>query len=456
MKTKIKEILKKPIYILNKLIKKLIDIWNKQICILKIKINNGRVSFAKLFYLNDKNSYLNKIKLANNKPLTDAEFSKVEKICDIFIALSHSKSTNVTPPDGGLFWSAAKKENWCFNLYNRKSRREIDHSFLFHNRFRDFPSIAYESDIHTTRADFWVRRYIRLQNAMPKKWRVKIPARFGEIGWNVKGYPVNRLTSINQERLSALYLSGVIRYLEKQSNPKIMEIGAGSGELGYVLCKALPKSTWYDCDLLGSLFYSAIHMLVLLPMKKHLIYVGDLDLPENIDESYIIRSAAEAAQLKDAIVSIPNFLIQDFVGHLQLHLAYNTYSFAEMPRSAVEEYADVLGNLLQDHGVLFEQNGYFPTECGHSVVDILSQKLTIQKWFANYPDIEQRYLKYILNGEIRLWSNNSITNNLHAGLLSLKTELIFDSLLNKDDVEDLKFSPEMWGDLWDMFPESIE
>jgi hypothetical protein len=411
--------------------------------------------FEKMAYLNDKNPALDKVRLADNLPLTNAEFAEVEKICDIFSALSESQTNNVAPPDGGLFWHDADKATWCFDLYTRKNKEEIEHSFLFNNRFRDFATIAYDVDALTPSPDFWTRRYIRLQNAMPKRWRVKMPACFGEIGWEVNGFPVNRLTSINQERLSAFFLSGIIPYLENQFYPKIMEIGAGGGEMGYVICKALPRCTWYDCDLLGSLFQSAIHLLVLLPKKKHVIYVGDIPLPATINEKYIIRSAAEAAKLTDAVVYIPNFLIQDFVAHLQLHFAYNTYSFAEMPRIAMEEYADVLGSFLKNAGVLLDQNGYFPKECGHNVVDILALHFQQQSWYANYPDIEQDYLKYVLNGAIRVWSNNSITNNLHAKMHTFRTDRIVESMLNHDDVEDIKFSHEMWVRIQEIFPECV-
>jgi hypothetical protein len=441
--------------ILGKLLKQYFKVISKILTEVQKQFFKTRLYLEKLSYLNDKNPSLDKVRLSDNKPLTDDEFAKIEKICDIFSSLSESQTKNVAPPDGGLFWHVADKTTWCFDLHTRKNRSEIEHSFLFNNRFRDFATIAYDVDAMTPHPDFWIRRYIRLQNAIPKKWRVKMPARFGEIGWKVNGFPVNRLTSINQERLSAFYLSGVIPYLENQFYPRIMEIGAGGGELGYTLCKALPSCTWYDCDLLGSLFQSAIHLLVMLPKKKHLIYVGDLPLSATVDEKYIIRSAAEASRLTDAVVSIPNFLIQDFVGHLQLHFAYNTYSFAEMPRVAVEEYADVLGSFLKNEGVLFDQNGYFPEECGHNVVDILAQHFQHQSWSANYPDIEQAYVKYILNGAIRVWSNNSVTNNLHVGMRSFRTDRIVESMLNHDDVVDIKFSHEMWGRIREIFPECV-
>jgi hypothetical protein len=410
-----------------------------------------RLSLDKIFYLDDKMTSVKKIKLADNKPLTDSEYARVEKLCDIFTAISNTAEKVMSPPEGGIFWSLAKKGNGPFDLHLRKDRNEIDHSFLFNTRFRDFPGIAYELDQYTPKPDFWVRRYIRLRNAVPKKWQVKVPARFGEIGWDVEGYPVNRLTSINQERINAMLISGVGRYLEQQTAPKIMEIGAGSGEMGYTLCKALPNATWYDCDLLGSLVYSTIHLAILLPEKNHYIYVGDLDLPPELDESFIIRSAAAASILKNAVVNIPNFLIQDFVGHLQLHMACNTYSFAEMPQSAVEEYTAALSNMLKDHGVLFEQNGYLFEKDKKSVEDVLLQKFEYQNWSWSF---DYGPIK-LSSGPMRTWTNNEKTKALYSKISNYNVYKIINSLDDNQDVVDIDYPPIIWDAVSERFPNCV-
>jgi hypothetical protein len=390
-----------------------------------------------------------KIKLANNKPLTDLEFSRVEKICDIYAAISEAAGEQGSPPEGGEFWSHAKKGNGPFDLHLRKNRNEIDHSFLFNTRFRDFPAMVYEFDEYSPTPDFWVTRYKQLIKAVSKKWRVKVPARFGEIGWNVGGFPVNRLTSINQERIHALHLNGIISYLEKQAAPKIMEIGAGAGELGYVLCDALPNCSWFDCDLIGSLVYSSIHLAVMLPKKAHYIYVGNLELPAGLDESLIIRSAEKAAKLENAVVNIPYFLMKDFVGHLQLHLAYNTYSFAEMPPAAVVEYADILANLLKDHGILFEQNGNLAKNKEDSVDSVLSQKFKKQllKWNFDHSAVT------VLGGANNAWSNNLVTKDLYTNLSPYQVYKITHSMNNNMAIPDIEHANLMWEKVAELFPD---
>jgi hypothetical protein len=385
-----------------------------------------------------------KIKLIDNT--TDDEFERVNKICDIFSAIGDAAIDVVSPPEGGLFWSFAKKGMGPFDLYTRKSREEINHSFLFNTRFRDFPAIAYEMDEITPKMDFWARKYVRLIKHVSRKWQVRVPARFGEIGWNVNNYPVNRLTSINQERINVMQLMGVTKYLEEQKKPKILEIGAGGGELGYVLCKALPECTWFDCDLLGSLAYSAIHLSILLPEKKHYIYVGNLNLPDHLDQRYIIRSALEAANLENAVINIPNFLVDDFVGKLDLHFAYNTYSFGEMPVEAVTHYISLLSGFLKEKGILFEQNGDFSTQGGHDIKKILQDKFSQVGWPKGYNEPN------ILNGVSQLWCNNQIGKRLPDLVKSFFIFTILQSFQDNDDTVDIEYPVDCWHKIHNMFP----
>jgi putative sugar O-methyltransferase len=391
---------------------------------------------------------LNKINLSDNALLTDNEFVLVTKLCDIFIAIDKAAVQDaLAPPSGGIFWSSADKNNGPFSLHMRKDRNEIDHSFLFNTRFRDFPSIAYEFDEYTPTPDFWVRRYIQLANAMPKRWQVKVPARFGEIGWNVDGYPVNRLTSINQERLNAMYIANITTHLEKQDCAHLLEIGAGAGEMGYTLCKALPNCTWFDCDLLGSLVYSAIHLAVLLPEKQHKIYVGQLQLPAEIDESLISRNPQELTHCQNTVVHIPSFLMDDFVDHLDLHFAYNTYSFGEMPKAAVENYINLLANFLKKRGILLDQNGDFAEKGGTNAPEILSNQFKQLPWQHN---IDSN--KAFLNGPIRIWYNNEMNQYWQNLADAPALTAVLGSLHVNSDRVDIEYAPEAWGKIAQLFP----
>lgn len=395
-----------------------------------------------------------KIKLADNKRLTDSEFDRINKICDIFTAISDTAGHEIiAPPAGGVFWEKAHHGMGPFNLYLRKNRNEIEHLFLLFNAFRDFCALAYEYEEYTPAPDFWIRRYMRLAQAMPYHWRVHMPARFGELGWNIEGFPVNRWTSINQERINVIALAGITKYLEMQRSPRILEIGAGAGEMGYALCTALPNCTWFDCDLLGCLIYSAIYLTTTLPHKKHYIYVGNQKLPTSLDETLIIRDAETAAKCKNAVIYIPHFLLNDFVGHLHLHFAYNTYSFGEMPKQAVTHYAHLLSHFLKKHGALYEQNGYFPERGGDDPESILA---TLFNQHYLPPPFDGKMLP---NGPVRFWYNNAMGKTIQNYITKNKFAKIIESFNDDKDMVDIEYPNKiLWPKVYELFssPQQVE
>lgn len=388
-----------------------------------------------------------KIRLADNKRLTDAEYDKVCRLCDIFAAVADAAGQEaIAPPAGGVFWNKARSGMGPFELYLRKDRKEIDHLFLLFNAFRDFCALAYEYDHYTPSPDYWVRRYQRLSRAMPKRWRVRLPARFGEIGWRVNGYPVNRWTSVNQERLTAITLAGVTKYLENQDTPRILELGGGAGEMGYVFSKALPGCTWYDVDLLGCLIYSTIQLAINLPQKQHYIYVGNLSLKGSLDEQFILRSPKEAVECSNAIVNIPHFLLDDFRNQLNLHFAYNTYSMGEMPSTAVKHYTLLLANFLRKQGIFFEQNGYFPERGGDNAESIIATQFKAIRWDK---DLDGRWFP---NGPIHFWCNNLLDEEIAALISPRQRQHLITSLQDGEDKLDIQFPNErMWEQVYELF-----
>src|SRR5437879_586340 len=85
-----------------------------------IVINTWIDRIKKKYYLvDDKNPHLKKIKLSNNKPLNKKEFQLVTEICDIFKAIEEAAGTAVCPPEGGVFWSNAKRGTGPFDLHLR-------------------------------------------------------------------------------------------------------------------------------------------------------------------------------------------------------------------------------------------------------------------------------------------------------------------------------------------------
>ncbi len=411
------------------------------------QVNNIKELISKIFNLSQHRLPKRKIKLANNIPLSDTDYQIVNDICDIFIAINNSVATELlTPPIGGVFWGKAKPGMGPFELFLRKNRDEINHLFLLYNCFRDFCALAYEYDEYTPVPDIWVRRYASLAQAVKRKWRVRIPARFGEIGWKIGKYPVNRWTCVNQERINVMTLAGITDYLESQNVARILEIGGGAGEMGYVFSQALPNCTWYNCDLLGCLIYSTIQLAINLPKKQHCIYIGNLDLPDNLNEKFLIRCPNEAASKQNSIIYIPHFLIEDFKHKLNIHFAYNTYSFGEMPKESVMRYAELLSDFLKDRGILFEQNGYFPERGGDNPEIILESMFSR---VALPPEFDGRWIP---NGPTRIWCNNPTGKNIASFAKHKTVNTIIQALMKCDDKIDIHYPNELlWPKVYTLF-----
>lgn len=210
--------------------------------------------------------------LADNQPLSDAEFDRCCRLIKIIAAMAQHPTA--TGGSGALYWDDA-----AHNPGQRKileaDRFYIDHSIVLHNRFRDFPTIAYELPDEMPAPGPYIGRYASIREALPEYLRVKIPARFGEIGWDVAGYPANRHTAFTQERIAGMHLLGVTDYLKGLLRPTLLEIGAGGGEFGHVLKSAFPESLYVNCDLPVSLANAAIHLATWFPDQSHFVYVGD-------------------------------------------------------------------------------------------------------------------------------------------------------------------------------------
>ncbi len=372
-----------------------------------------------------------KFRLADNQPLNDEEYRVACALCDV---VSEVLRVGRMELPGGIFWGEVET-TVEHSLHRRKNRQEIDFSMLLMNRFRDFPTIIYEFDKLTPKPDFWVYRYMQLCKAVPERWHVRVPLRFGEIGWNVAGVPVNRHTAFLQERINAQLHFGMEEVL-RQPSSRVLEIGGGSGEMAQAICRAVPSVTWYDCDLAQSLIYNAIHMATWFPQKKHYIYVGDLPV-SGVDERYLLRSATEAASIQNAVVNIPHFLLNDFEGRLEVNLALNAWSFSEMPVSEVERYADFIQRHLVKGGLLMEQKGIHAERGG------CNSKEVFQRIF---PVRHSGELLYLMGGPMDAWTVSATgakgTVDLHC----------FENHLGEPDLE---YSAHDYGLLQDILGPSV-
>jgi hypothetical protein len=382
---------------------------------------------------------MEKIRIADNKPLSDAEYDRCCRICDVISALENQMPPTSAPR--GAAWGELESFP---TIHRSKRRRDFEIALLFPNAFRDYPSIAYEDDHWTPKPDYWVRRYLRLIAVMPEKWRLCIPARFGEIGWNYNGFPINRHIGVNQERIVAMYLLGVLRHLDGKPTPKIAEIGGGAGEMGIAFARGLPATlTWLNCDLPRSLAFAATRLAVLLPERNHVIYAGDLKLPAGIiDERMIIRSPREVAELTGAIVSVPHFLLGELTSYFRPDLVFNAWSLGEMAPDIARHYISWIELALAEGGVLVEQNGDLSAVGGSAVKSILPKVFPFRRdanevlpaWSA------------LRGGRLELWASGPPPAGLDWIDLP-ERQAVIHALDDGADAEVIEFPLECWRDL---------
>jgi hypothetical protein len=389
---------------------------------------------------------LSRISLADNIPLTQQEYKTCQSICTIITQLAG----NVSVPNGGIFWDDADKYG-PFTICHRADYHELNVMLLLNTRFRDYPSLVYAYEELTPEPDYWVKRYIHLNHTMPERWKVKIPAKLGEVGFDIGGYPVNRCIGIVQERVAAMLLLGAFSSLERSDAPRALEIGGGAGEMGAVICRAVPDVTYYNCDLPYSQAFNMMRLSVLFPHKRHLMYVGNQTL-EGVDESLIIRSPEEAARVKNAVVNIPHYLLDDFKGHLDIDLACNTWSFAEMPESEVTRYGMLIKGFLKAGGALFEQNEQIADRNGVSTEAVFAPLFPVCR-YANRRWWDVLTIR-IMSGSSRVWRKQKPALSCKAIWNYVRYRWMLRNGLGLFAGRKQQFDPTHWQRLSDIFGQS--
>jgi hypothetical protein len=237
-----------------------------------------------------------------------------------------------------------------------------------------------------------------------------------------------------------MYLLGVLRHLDRLAHPVIVEIGAGAGELGYFWRRALPRCTWIDCDLPESLAHSAAHLAILLPDRRHFVYVGSTPMPPGIDQSLVLSSPAAVAATKDAVISVPHFLFNDLRNDIRADLAFNAWSFAEMSTGSVRDYVGILADMLADQGFIAEQNGDLSTASGCNPKPLIAERFPYRQEASFY------LKKTPFGADVDLWSANKA--RLDNVLLSRSEgKRVIRSFDDGDDRLDTDIPMECWDEL---------
>lgn len=309
-----------------------------------------------------------RVRLDDSPQLSVDEQRRVAQICDILNAVvkgrdGHVRSHGLDPEialPGGLKWGDVGTWGGSFERLREKDMVSIALFRAMGNNFNDQPIVIYHDPSLAPRPDRFINRWRRLSHECGPHWTVRLPTCFGEVGWRIEGAPVNVQTAYYQESTALMYVMGVDGFLDRIASrgaPRVIEIGGGFGPMAWFLCRAYENVRWYACDLPESLIHQTVYMAVCRPDKHHAIYVGSMVLEGAFNPALMVRTVDEVESLQNCVVSIPNFLLDDFKGRLMVDLAVNIESLSEMSVPQVRHYGGIVGAMIGEHGILFEQNG---------------------------------------------------------------------------------------------------
>lgn len=355
-----------------------------------------------------------KLYVKDNIQLTDEEFSNslryIEVLSKVIDARDRYIDQNKLRRDillpSGLEWGNVGQWGGSWQALRQQDRDNINVLKTFGNVFSDRPISQYDDEAQTPEPDPSVHRTIAMMEALPEKWRHLLPNRFGEIGWNYAGHPINCQTETHQERFAILFVAGVLDWLSKRAAEprpvRILEIGPGCGEALYTFGKAFDEGALYACDLPESQAHATTFLTTLLPTRTHLIFVGNLDADFSGYEDIITRDAASASTANGSVIYIPNFLIEELAGNLEIDLTYNAWSFSEMDEAQLRFYCEIVSTMIGKSGIIFEQNGDLRSRGGTYTSSVMGDYFANKKDDLLKADAEAR----ALGGETNLWANH--------------------------------------------------
>jgi putative sugar O-methyltransferase len=120
---------------------------------------------------------------------------------------------------------------------------------------------------------------------------------------------------------------------------RILEIGAGYGQVAFQLFDHLTIRSYVVCDLPENLFLSSFYLQANFPSKK----------------AHFVRDGASPDQAADFIFLIPPY-IKSLPGPFDLVI--NSYSFQEMTRDSVRNYFHFVSRTLAPDGIFYSLNSH--------------------------------------------------------------------------------------------------
>ena len=192
------------------------------------------------------------------------------------------------------------------------------------------------------RSDDEMRQHL---HKVPRRYAVRTPRLFGEIGLEVDGYLANPDTVLCQSRINGMLSGGVLAKLEadvrRRGRIRVMEIGPGYGALGQALHGIFGDSLEYIAvDLPSVLYHSALYLATLQAGHGSYVMLPGENMPDGFRNLFVA-----------------NHLLGELGERLgPIDLAINTMSFPEMSEAQVRFYAETIHRLLRHDGLVFDEN----------------------------------------------------------------------------------------------------
>jgi hypothetical protein len=190
-----------------------------------------------------------------------------------------------------------------------------------------------------------VDEYINHIRNVPRRFIVRTPRLFGEIGIEVDGVLVNSDVILCQSRINALLCSGVLDKLDadiaRRGRTRVVEVGPGYGALAYALRGIYGERLEYVAiDLPSSLYFSSIYLGILAGGEDCAVLLPGEVIPDRFNCLFVANYMAD--EVGPALGPID--------------LAINTMSFPEMSAAQVRHYGELFKALVGNNGVVFDEN----------------------------------------------------------------------------------------------------
>jgi putative sugar O-methyltransferase len=229
--------------------------------------------------------------------------------------------------------------------------------------------------------------FVRSTQAMPRERIVTTPRMFGESGWDVDGTIVNFDTWSAQQRINALHGSGVLDFVRARAavrgHARVLEIGAGYGNLAYNLHRMLGPVDYTVVDLPESMIYSSVYLSTVLPQRRCTVVAPGARLPAS----------------QPGTTFVANHLLEEVLPQIgEVDLVINVMSLSEMSPVQVAYYGNCVSELIGADGVFFEQNYLLPG-VHTDIVTVLGGE------FAHGALIDETEAPHRGRGTARLWAN---------------------------------------------------